>query len=184
MGQVESSRTGISKGIEKVRDLRKCMACHEMKHFFDIIQVSCGHDYCRDCVTELFNLATTDESLFPPRCCRQEIEVDMVFDFLNPDLLDRFSRKAVEFRTVNRTYCVSSSCSKFIIPADIQNDVATCSACLRRTCTVCKREAHQGNCPNDTALQQVLKAAIANGWQRCPSCRQMIELDHGCNHVM
>ncbi|PVH71728.1 hypothetical protein DL98DRAFT_387736, partial [Cadophora sp. DSE1049] len=31
--------------------------------------------------------------------------------------------------------------------------------------------------------QQVLQAADENGWQRCYSCRRLVELDIGCNHI-
>lgn len=187
LGEGESSqrgkRKGKGKGKGRVLDKSACVVCHEEKHFFDIMTAPCGHDYCRACIAELFQLATTDESLFPPRCCRQEIELDLAYQFLNTELSTRFAEKAKEFRTLNRTYCVASACSKFLLPTEIEGDVATCPACLERTCTVCKSAAHDGDCPNDTALQQVIQAATDMGWQRCYSCRRMVELAHGCNHM-
>jgi hypothetical protein len=29
----------------------------------------------------------------------------------------------------------------------------------------------------------VLQTADENGWQRCYSCRRLVELDLGCNHI-
>lgn len=159
-----------------------CIACYETK---DVdIQLPCGHKYCHDCITEMFDLATKDEDLFPPKCCSQEIELDVVINFLGPELSKRFTEKAIEFRSSNRTYCASSSCSTFIPPNALGEEVAKCPACSQRTCTICKTAAHDGGCPIDTALQQVLQTATENGWQRCFSCNQVIELTHGCNHIV
>lgn len=66
----------------------------------------------------------------------------------------------------------------------IENDVATCSICYTETCTICKSQAHIGaECPNHTALQAVIDLGNENNWQRCYSCRRMVELEIGCNHM-
>ncbi|KAL1614980.1 hypothetical protein SLS54_009321 [Diplodia seriata] len=58
---------------------RRCEACRDDRKFFDVATVPhCRHDYCRDCLDQLFRLSMTDESLFPPRCCRQPISLDVV----------------------------------------------------------------------------------------------------------
>lgn len=184
-GESSKSARWKGKGKERAGPLEKivCIVCSETKHFFDILQIPCGHNYCRTCIVQLFSLAITDESLFPPRCCRMEIQLDLADQFLNKEFSARFAKKAEELRTPNRTYCFAPSCSRFIPPADIYNDIATCSVCLERTCTVCKGAAHDGDCPYDTALQQVIEAANENGWQRCYSCKRLVELAHGCNHM-
>lgn len=65
----------------------------------------------------------------------------------------------------------------------IEDEVAACFECKCTTCTICKSRSHTGDCPNDTATQQLLAIAHTNGWKRCRSCKRMIELDHGCNHM-
>ena len=74
-------------------------------------------------------------------------------------------------------------CSAFIRVENIENERATCPVCAEVTCTMCKAEAHTGDCPADTALQLVLDTANENGWQRCYGCRRLVELDIGCNHI-
>ena len=184
-GESSKSTQWKGKGKARARTLEKiaCTVCDETKHFFDILEAPCRHNYCRNCTIDLFRLATTDESLFPPRCCRREIPVELAREFLDRDLSIRFVEKAEEFRTPNRTYCVAPSCSKFIPLANIDNDVATCPACLERTCTMCKGRAHGGDCPHDTALQQAIEAANDRNWQRCYSCKRIVELSYGCNHI-
>lgn len=125
----------------------------------------------------------TDESLFPPRCCRQQIPMAYVRIFLNSELVQAFEKKKIEFETPNRTYCYLPTCSAFINTQNISGERAACLECGSMTCTMCKGAAHTGDCLNDASLQQVLDTARENGWQRCYSCWRLVELDHGCNHM-
>lgn len=162
---------------------RQCVACHERKHTFDILEAPCHHVYCRDCITDLFEASTTDESLFPPRCCRQNIPLTIASDFLTSRFVDRFKEKEIEFSTLDRTYCASSTCSAFIPPNRITVDRASCPRCHQDTCTICKGFSHEEDCPNDTSLQELLATAAAAGWRRCYACRRLVELEQGCNHM-
>jgi hypothetical protein len=165
------------------KDSRSCIACFADKKFFEVAQAPCQHNYCQDCVRDLFTTALSDESLFPPRCCGQTIPLETVRIFVTSELAATFKNKTVEFETSNRTYCCIQTCSGFIPAEFIQNDIAKCQECRTTTCRICKHEAHTSDCIGDEALQQVLEVETANGWQRCHSCKQMIELDVGCNHI-
>ncbi|RMJ22115.1 IBR finger domain protein [Aspergillus sp. HF37] len=160
-----------------------CEVCTEAQLFFDVSKLVCGHDYCGGCLRDLFTACLTDESLFPPRCCRQLIPLASVRGFIPEDLAVSFQGREVELTTPNRTYCSAPTCSTFIPPAQINGDRAACPACRAVTCTICKWAAHTGDCPQDTALQQLQTTAETNGWQRCFSCRRFVELDIGCNHI-
>ncbi|KIV78087.1 hypothetical protein, variant [Exophiala sideris] len=160
-----------------------CDACHERKRYFDGMEATCGHGYCKGCLQVLFDLSTKDESLFPPRCCRTPIDLEEAQIFLTKELKDRFDKAKVEFSSPDRTYCSRESCSAFIPGEQVSGDTATCPDCGTETCVMCKGGSHDGDCPDDTALHQTLAAAEENGWQRCYSCRRLIELDVGCNHM-
>lgn len=162
---------------------RLCEACQEEKWFFDVARVACNHQYCRGCLQELFNSSMTDESLFPPRCCRQPITIASARMFLSHEVVLNFERKKIEYSTEDRTYCSRPTCSAFIPFEKRQGDNASCRDCGMVTCTICKSMAHDGDCPEDNALQRVLETAAENGWQRCYSCRRIVELDTGCNHM-
>jgi hypothetical protein len=162
---------------------RRCIACQEHIRFYDMARVPCNHEYCRDCLQDLFRASMTDDSLFPPRCCRQPIDTKTVRIFLTAELLKQYEQKKVEFDTSDRTYCSNPLCSAFIRLEDITNERATCPNCSAVTCAMCKAPSHGGDCPADIALQQVLQTADENGWQRCYSCRRLVELDIGCNHI-
>ncbi|KXH27720.1 IBR finger domain-containing protein [Colletotrichum simmondsii] len=163
-----------------------CDSCKDAYHPMAVAQLPCKHNYCRDCLRTLFELSLTDESLFPPRCCKLPIPVDggCARFLLPPKLVGEFRAKEIEFSTPNRTYCHRPTCSKFIPKEFIRADVGTCPQCQQQTCTMCKGAEH-GNqdCAQDTSTQALLEVAAANGWQRCLSCRRIVELDHGCYHM-
>lgn len=181
--RAESSAQAIRRNGRSRPRTRQCVACREQADFVNVIRAPCQHEYCRPCLTNLFELSMTDESLFPPRCCRQPINLTVARIFLKSDLVERYKKKKVEFETPNRTYCYSPNCGSFIDMSHINGGIATCPNCGHTTCTNCKRRAHTGDCPDDTALQQLLATAQDNGWQRCFSCWRMVELAHGCNHM-
>lgn len=181
--QAESSAWAARRNHRSSSLMRRCISCREEIEFVNVARVPCRHEYCRPCLEGLFNASMTDESLFPPRCCKQPIDMSIARIFLKSDLVQQYEKKKIEFETPNRTYCHSSACSAFISLSHIDGEVATCPHCGFTTCTSCKGRAHTGDCPNDTAMQQLLVTAQENGWQRCYSCWRLVELDHGCNHM-
>ncbi|CAD6446935.1 07300c3a-86b7-4935-8d04-89b37081dc2f [Sclerotinia trifoliorum] len=182
---VESSTWAASRSVCSRTTSTTCVICRDEINFCDAARVpgSCRHEYCRTCLEHLFHLSMSDESLFPPRCCNEPITVASVRLFLTIDIVSAFEKKKIEFETPNRIYCCTKPCSAFIHPSKIINKIAICDDCGTQTHTLCKLEAHLGDCSNDTALQEVLDLARDMGWQRCYSCWGMVELQHGCNHM-
>ena len=171
-----NSRSSVSNQLD-------CVACGENRKYFDVIQVPCCHAYCMQCLQELVSLATKDESLFPPRCCKEHFEMDEVRIFLSKELRDQYALAKVEFAMRDRTYCSRPDCAAFIPPDSTQADKAKCLRCPTLTCGICKKEAHQSNCPDDPALKEILDLARQSGWQRCSACQRLVELEFGCNHI-
>jgi IBR domain, a half RING-finger domain len=162
---------------------RQCVLCQENHKFFEVARAPCGHEYCRSCLQELFRLSVKDETLYPPRCCRQPFDLQNVRMFIPSELLREVEEKRREFETPNRTYCHAAACSSFIPAEHIMNDVATCPRCKKTTCITCKEPAHGGDCPRDTGLQKALELAAVKGWQRCARCWTVVELRDGCYHI-
>lgn len=179
-----ASRANTSKPLEKVAK-RQCVTCMEYFEFYDVTQAPCPdkHNYCRGCLRELFHLSLTDEFLFPPRCCGQPIPAETNRIFLTSKLMGEYLAKKLERDTPNRTYCHQPSCSKFIPPPFIQNDVGNCVQCNEKTCVICKGASHGGDCPEDPQLQEILQVARENEWQRCYSCFALVVLESGCYHI-
>jgi hypothetical protein len=132
----------------------------------------------------LFNRSTKDETLFPPRCCRQAIPFDRVENKLSPDYVRRFKVAEVGFGTKNRVYCSNRECGIFVLPNNVLGDIGHCQGCGSDACAICKQAGHSGDCPDDPDLQATLKLASEKGWRRCNNCHRMVEISYGCNHMM
>ena len=175
----ESSAQGEKRGIKS----RHCVSCMTDVPYLDALRCPCSHDYCRSCVGELFEAAIQDETLFPARCCGQPIPLGLNRIFLSAEVIERYQAKMLEYGTEDRTYCHRPACSAFISPSSIQGDTATCTICQSITCTICKGPFHEDDCPLDLAALGVLRLANEQGWRRCFSCRSLVELSTGCNHM-
>ncbi|PHH65740.1 hypothetical protein CDD81_1467 [Ophiocordyceps australis] len=160
-----------------------CVGCGEECKFYDVAQCPCQHEYCRDCLGGLFQASMTNEALFPPRCCGKPVPFDKNRLFLTSKLAEEFEAKKVELETQNRTYCHDPTCSTFVPGDSIKDDVAHCPRCSKATCAICKSASHEGDCPTDSAMQDLLQMAAENDWQSCYSCNRLVELQYGCNHM-
>ncbi|KAK1816479.1 hypothetical protein LTR12_009070 [Friedmanniomyces endolithicus] len=181
----ESSAWAARRKGDNKPKVGHCVSCGDDLEFFDVARVPCDHEYCRPCLAKLFELSMTDETLFPPRCCKTEIPLTRVRFFLPTDLAKLFEAKYAELSTENRVYCHDVRCNSFIptTAVDASNDIVRCPDCDRTTCAICKGPSHTGDCPNDTALQQLIDVAHAEQWQRCLDCKRFVELEQGCNHM-
>jgi len=166
-----------------------CVICQDAIHGIEI-RAPCNHYYDLSCVVDLFRAATRDESLFPPRCCRNPIPLSRVQMHLPKELLALFKEKEKEFGTLNRVYCSNPKCSRFLGPVSqgLFRSTTTCSApaCHTRTCNRCKSKVEDNSwhsCSSNDTDGAVLALGKNAKWARCPGCGQMIELVVGCYHM-
>ncbi|KAF1959256.1 hypothetical protein CC80DRAFT_324070 [Byssothecium circinans] len=167
-----------------------CSGCLEPHPGFDTLELPCkrpeeltNHAYCRDCLAGHFDSSITDPSSFPPRCCTRIIPLFNCLPFLPNELVERFVERREELDTPDRTYCSNPECSKWVKPQNIAAGIATCSVCSSTTCTTCKGKQHDGLCPEDQAVKELMGVAESKRWKTCPECRNMVELELGCNHI-
>jgi hypothetical protein len=167
-----------------------CSSCLDMHPNYDMLQLPCkdvgdreNHAYCRNCLQRLFESSVTDPSHFPPRCCSKIIPLFNCTPFLPPSLIARFVARREELATVNRTYCSNNDCSKWIRPANIEANVASCTECAQKTCATCEAKQHVGLCPEDKDVKSLMTVAKQKRWQTCPNCKEMVELERGCYHI-
>ncbi|CEI41451.1 hypothetical protein FVEN_g12728 [Fusarium venenatum] len=172
--------------IPEVPRVRKifCASCRERFPLPEIFIAICDHGYCRTCLAELVERSFENKYPFPPRCCSKPFAIDSIRPFVASDMERAYARKQIEHETHNPIYCSNITCQTFIPPRAIKSDVVHCPVCVERTCAKCKNTAHQGPCPKDEALDEVLHLAEREGWRRCPKCMSMIERESGCNHMM
>ncbi|KAH0368184.1 hypothetical protein KCU65_g4092, partial [Aureobasidium melanogenum] len=120
-------------------ELMTCTSCMSQFSEDQGFEAPCGaHSYCHDCLKDLFEYTIKDESLYPPSCCKHEIDYDDVRIILDDKLIQRYNKKKLEYDTEprKRTYCCGANCEAFVPETSIQGEVATCLDCGRRTCTI------------------------------------------------
>ena len=165
----------------------QCVICMDRLSSKDAIRVPCKsrHYYGKDCLKSLVLSAIKDEPLMPPKCDQAIIPENLYLDLLNPAERKTFHAKREEYSTVNRLYCCNSRCSKFLGEASSAKKVVKCESCKHKTCGACKgpRVASHPICGGD-ADQTVVDELRRQGLQRCRSCRRMVDLAHGCNHIV
>lgn len=169
-----------------------CCACGESKPAKKTMELQCSHVYCHDCIIDLFDFSLhKDSTLFPPRCCKETIPLYLNMDSLEgchstltPDLLAAVEAKKVEYETANATFCSETKCGKLVPDKNISGGIATCSLCTMETCTTCKGKSHEGLYPEDDDTNLFMVTAGKVKWQQCSNCKNMVELDVGCFHIV
>ncbi|KAF4547113.1 Hypothetical protein D9617_59g026520 [Elsinoe fawcettii] len=155
-------------------------------------KLACGHRMCHSCLRRIFVLSTTDPAHMPPKCCTaSHIPLKHVETLFDNRFKLLWNKKYQEYRTQNRMYCPSKGCGEWIKPSHIHADArypnrkyGVCKRCKTKVCATCNNKYHKRReCPNDPDTAAFIAAAKDKGWQRCYSCKAMVELKEGCNHM-
>ncbi|GAA6049666.1 hypothetical protein NBRC10513_005969 [Rhodotorula toruloides] len=151
----------------------------------DATKATCGHLFCAPCLVRLFRLATRDESLFPPSCCKTPIPSTLAIPLLDVEDGKAYRRAVQEYSTPRRLYCSNGKCGMWLgsLPASKQD--VLCGKCGRVTCSACKAPAHDAKvaCADDLDGDAALKLAAQVNDVRCPKCHRVVERNGGCPHV-
>jgi hypothetical protein len=164
-----------------------CVACGDTISDRYYVKALCNHFYDVQCITDLIRHASTDQSLYPPRCCKRLLHTHLFSALIPSDVREAFEKKSVEFSTPmkDRRYCPRPTCSSFLGSVHALDRSVTYPSCKSVACTNCRKAAHpeRGFCEpdDDTALISALMKE--NRWQRCPGCHALVELTLGCNHI-
>lgn len=173
-----------SHAFKKISEQKSmCVACRDHVHLDKAVKLPCKDVYCHDCIKQLFQRSILDKQLFPPRCCRRKISLELAIPAMSDEEVDRFKLAQIEHATSNKVYCSNTECAKFVLPDNIRQNKAICGYCRTSTCIHCKNKTHAGDCPVDAGIQTIIAMSEQEGWQRCHRCHAMIELETGCNHI-
>lgn len=163
----------------------QCVSCRDEFRWTDITHLKCDHKYCETCLKRFIMAPIVDRelALLPPRCCDVAVPFPVIVRTLTEAELSDFQHAELEKATRDKTYCTNPDCGRFIAPQDIVSGEANCPRCNTKTCAVCKGVGHEGVCPDDPEIQATLQLGAENKWQHCFSCRSLVEIDWGCNHM-
>ena len=170
--------------LEKFPPLKvECIVCGQFVHPHSTVRLVCNDVYCKPCLKTFFLRVTKDESLFPPKCHRQPIDISTIEAELSGEDLTAYRSAEQEFTSTDRLYCADPECAQFIPKPQRTPDRAFCEACSGETCTHCRAPAHDGDCPADAARQSLINFADEQGWKSCFGCGEMVSRYEGCDHM-
>src|SRR5258708_6907631 len=144
-GQLCVLWTPINRATDRKRlHSAPCVACGDTINGRYYVKAPCDHLYDLQCITDLIRHIITDESLFPPRCCKHAIPTHLFSALLPSGLREAFEKKSAEFSTPtkDRRYCPQPACSLFLGSVQTLGRSATCASCKAAACTHCRKAAH------------------------------------------
>ncbi|GAA5872016.1 hypothetical protein JCM8547_006215 [Rhodosporidiobolus lusitaniae] len=154
----------------------------------------CKHSFCPSCLRGLFLHATTDETLFPPSCCRRPsspLHEGMLLTAagLSEDQRRSYEGKKREFAATekDRVYCSNARCSVFLVGDGnrMRTKDVKCGKCGRETCTACRAPSHPLStaCALDSDASAATKLAKQLEGRRCEKCGRVVVRNGGCENV-
>ncbi|KAK3674734.1 hypothetical protein LTR78_005456 [Recurvomyces mirabilis] len=93
---------------------RSCIVCTDSPDDpLDLVRPcrACNNDYCKTCLSAMFEGATNDATRMPPRCC---VFLQIHTAYLPDDVATKYRDRFEEWITRDKTYCPSPKCSAFI----------------------------------------------------------------------
>ena len=190
----------------------ECAFCKEQCPTSSALGTPCSHYVCRSCVTRNVEVCVRDETTYPPKCCGRGLpSQDLVKLLKDSSLRARYESKCIEYGTAirDRVYCCkctdflgpketrgasssssSSSSSSTVVasfttlPRSVVHGALYCFRCLVTTCTACGQAAHPSRLCQDTPADLAFKKLSTDqGWQKCPNCEAVVDLEVGCYHM-
>ncbi|TGO56147.1 hypothetical protein BOTNAR_0229g00130 [Botryotinia narcissicola] len=165
----------------------ECVSCLDDFPFSDMVNVQC-HDYCKDCFERLVITAMKTESMWPVKCCLNDIQHKVIVKNNKSNLAREFKLKVCEREVAagDRVYCIKPKCERWIPNnwIDKGRKCASCPSCETKVCITCRGSWHANmECRQDKDFQATVSLADERGWKQCYNCRIFIELNKGCRHM-
>ncbi|RMZ83845.1 hypothetical protein DV737_g1476, partial [Chaetothyriales sp. CBS 132003] len=97
------------------------------------------------CIFDRFCDAIKSEFSYPVVCCDHATPIQpspAIEIIIGRYMKSLLLAKKTEYETIDRTYCHVPTCSTFIAPSTIKEELAVCPKCQTTTCAKCKRQWH------------------------------------------
>lgn len=197
MTSEERERVGdMTAAVETAEVHQKsCLICFEPKNEDEVYKLSCGHTFCRECLTRTIDIAIGERAFVQLRCpdqtCKQSLSrVDIINITRNPATLTTIDDiQTLEWiaQQPNAKHCPTPDCSYIFLNDERCPQPIECPSCAHKYCSNCLfphavrmtcREAEAGR-----AIDRESDAWKLANTKPCPRCGTRIEKDGGCDWV-
>ncbi|KAJ8292261.1 Frataxin, mitochondrial [Rhodotorula toruloides] len=131
-GPLASTSGALGHAPELVSSTPYCISCADEVDG-DAAKATCGHLFCHPCLVRLFRLATRDESLFPPSCCKTPIPSTLAIPLLNAQEGEAYKRAVEEYSTPRRLYCSNGNTTRKSLAQTTWTETPRSSLLLKST---------------------------------------------------
>ena len=192
LGSQEVEETAATTVNETSPSTADCASCSDHSTTDKLIKAACEHYYCEDCFGQFIEASLQTHDGFPPKCCKIPIPFVTIAANVSAAVYSRYSARQAEIKNATALYCGIQGCGVKIENNRIIGVRASCVACWKDTCTLCRAELRKSVngkkvrhiCKKDKGLEEVLALAKQEEWQICYQCGNMIALNFGCHHMV
>ncbi|KAL3617666.1 hypothetical protein CASFOL_037987 [Castilleja foliolosa] len=196
-------KTEIGESSTKQHLYMYCDICADRKNKKDFFPIqNCTHTFCNECISKHLSIKIekgniVGETFFP--CpgidCKGVLEMDTCRAILPKIVLSAWDEMICESMILesHKFYCPYKNCSGLLVNEGGIIREAECPYCHRLFCANCRAPWHSGiGCEeflklgeNEREREDIMVHDLAkkNKWQRCPSCRFIVEKKEGCLHM-
>lgn len=177
---------------------RECPLCLNRLPLRRFYQLSCGHQFCVNCLRDFLNTVIRLRSTDPLRCsnpgCRRPISEHDVRAIASGEQLNSYNDVATQ-EWINRQpgvrHCPTLNCRFSFINEENRVEQIQCPQCRVWYCASCLVEHHpsvrcrEAQAPRRESAQslQASREWVRQHTKQCPSCHRNIEKNEGCIHM-
>jgi len=172
--------------------LKPCIFCKLSHPAKDMIELECGHIVAKFCIKQLLdsaiNLGASSGTSFecPVEGCHKTFSPSMVSQIIGPKEYEKISfKKALDIKAINGEIliiCPEPNCGCVFL-AQIKGNEYECPACLKKKCSVCKKDPHPlYSCKPQRDFERE-SIMILNKIKDCQTCGNPVSRIDGCNYI-
>jgi hypothetical protein len=174
-----------------------CLICFcSIEGVDQMATLKCGHFFCKQCIAMWIESRTNDGKVAqkfiscPDEGCRRPLYINEIQSLASPEIWAKFQRFQNNHnvdRDPNARWCSNPLCSNPVYRPAAGccggSSNCECESCGLRMCFYCGKEPHGRFERCNKADEENMVNWAGDDVQRCPSCRNVILREAGCNHM-